>query len=295
MSDQRAFRGIWIPRELWLTDKLSLQEKVMLVEIDSLQHPERGCFKSNRKLAEFFQLSPSRVSAIVSSLTEKGMVRVEQVREDKRVIERRIYMAGSLADLFSGQYPEGGWSGSSEKGGQDPEGGWSGSSEERGSVRGVQKEGSSADQRDALNEAFELFWKAGMVKVGKNKARAKFELLVRDGKEEPDAFARMLARDVKARLAAQVFGFDRLHPTTYLNGERWNDEIVGQDLPHNVRSFDEYRQGADVEVKRGPVRGRPIPYGSTQPDDDGILTLPDGTRCHVEDWDAGTVTWGDQA
>ncbi len=154
---------------------------------------------------------------------------------------------------------------------------------------------SNADQRGALNEAFELFWTAGMVKVGKAKAKAKFEKLVRDGKEEPDALARKLARDVKARLAAQVFGFDRLHPTTYLNGERWNDEVVQGDLPPNVRSFDEHRQRSDVEVKRGPVRGRPIPYGSTQPDDDGILTLPDGTRCHVDDWDAGTVTWEDQA
>lgn len=236
MSEQRAFRGIWIPRELWLTDRLSLQEKVMVVEIDSLQHPERGCFKSNRKLAEFFQLSASRVSAIISSLAEKGIIRVEQVRDGKRVVERRIYMVAPLAILFGGQETEQGWSGSSEKGGQDPEGGWSGSSEERGSVRGVQEEGNPIDQREALNEAFELFWDAGMVKVGKAKAKAKFEKLVRDGKEDPDVFARKLARDVKARLAAQVFGFDRLHPTTYLNGERWNDEIIG-DLPDNVRSF----------------------------------------------------------
>jgi len=63
----------------------------------------------------------------------------------------------------------------------------------------------------------------------------------------------------------------------------------------NVADIYEHRQRADVEVKRGPVRGRPIPYGSTQPDDDGILILPDGTRCHVDDWDAGTVEWGDQA
>ena len=50
MSDERAFRGVWIPAEIWLNRELSLQEKVMLIEIDSLQHPQKGCFKSNKKL-----------------------------------------------------------------------------------------------------------------------------------------------------------------------------------------------------------------------------------------------------
>lgn len=294
MSDTRAFRGVWIPAGLWLNRDLSLQEKVMLVEIDSLQHPERGCFKSNSKLAEFFGLSTSRISAIISSLSEKGFVRVDQVREGKRVIERRIFMVKPLGLQFGVQETEQGWSGNKANPSQDAEGGWSGSSEGRGSVRGVQEEGNPNDNRAAMNDAFELFWTAGMVKVGKAKAKAKFEKLVRDSKEEPEAFARKLVRDVKARMAAQVFGFDRLHPTTYLNGERWNDEVVQGDLPPNVRSFDEHRQRADVEVKRGPVRGRPIPYGSTQPDEDGILTLPDGTRCHVDDWDSGNVAWEGQ-
>ncbi len=32
----RAFKGIWIPKEIWLTDDLSTLEKVFLSEIDSL-------------------------------------------------------------------------------------------------------------------------------------------------------------------------------------------------------------------------------------------------------------------
>ena len=55
MSEERAFRGVWIPADIWLNRELSLQEKVMLIEIDSLQHPQKGCFKSNKKLAEFAQ------------------------------------------------------------------------------------------------------------------------------------------------------------------------------------------------------------------------------------------------
>ena len=91
-TDYRAFRGIWIPAEVWLSPDMTLQEKVMLVEINSLQHPERGCFKSNKALAEFFQLSASRVTEVIASLAMKGLVRVELIRNGKQVIERHIFM-----------------------------------------------------------------------------------------------------------------------------------------------------------------------------------------------------------
>lgn len=93
MSNERAFRGIWIPAELWLNEDLNLQEKVMLAEIDSLQHPTRGCFKTNKKFAEFFKLSASRVSEVISSLAKKGYVRINNVREGKQVVERQIFIA----------------------------------------------------------------------------------------------------------------------------------------------------------------------------------------------------------
>ena len=92
-ADYRAFRGIWIPAEVWISKEMTLQEKVMLVEINSLQHPERGCFKSNRALAEFFQLSISRVSEIIASLDRKGLVRVDLIRDGRQVVERRIFMS----------------------------------------------------------------------------------------------------------------------------------------------------------------------------------------------------------
>ena len=91
MNDMiRQFRGVWIPREVWLNRELSLTEKVMLVEIESLQDEVRGCFASNAHFAEFFALSNSRVSEIVSSLAEKGLIDVRMIREGKRVVERQI-------------------------------------------------------------------------------------------------------------------------------------------------------------------------------------------------------------
>jgi hypothetical protein len=89
----RRFQGVWIPAELWKNQTLSITEKVMLVEIGSLEDDARGCYASNAKFAEFFNLSISRVSEIISGLAEKGLVSVEQIRDGVRVVERRIRLA----------------------------------------------------------------------------------------------------------------------------------------------------------------------------------------------------------
>lgn len=79
-----------------------------------------------------------------------------------------------------------------------------------------------------IEHAFEsVFWCAGMVKTGKQKAaqsfKSQFQSWRKDTGGTPDEFARMLAEDIAVRKGRQ-FGFDSLHPSTYLNGKRWNDE-----------------------------------------------------------------------
>ena len=75
MSENRDFKGVWIPKEVWLNDKLSLVEKCLLVEIDSLDKGEKGCFASNEYLANFFNLSESRMANIISDLKKRGYLR----------------------------------------------------------------------------------------------------------------------------------------------------------------------------------------------------------------------------
>jgi hypothetical protein len=42
----RDFKGVWIPKDVWLDHNLTWMEKLLLVEIDSLD-AEKGCFASN--------------------------------------------------------------------------------------------------------------------------------------------------------------------------------------------------------------------------------------------------------
>lgn len=124
-STKRNFKGVWIPREIWLSSELSLQEKVLLVEIDSLcSAGPRGCWATNKHFSEFMGLSKPRITALISSLSEKGFVTVSMKKEGNRVVERNIFTTRKCR--FGGQFTDY----AREKGGQFPDGGWSGSNEE---------------------------------------------------------------------------------------------------------------------------------------------------------------------
>ena len=58
----REFKGVWIPKEVWIDDKLTWMEKLFLTEIDSLDN-EKHCFASNKYFEEFLILSNGRVAA----------------------------------------------------------------------------------------------------------------------------------------------------------------------------------------------------------------------------------------
>jgi hypothetical protein len=74
MKENRDFKGVWIPKDIWLNTNLSIIEKVLLVEIDSLDNSDRGCFASNEYLAKFVQLSEGRVANIISNLKKRGFI-----------------------------------------------------------------------------------------------------------------------------------------------------------------------------------------------------------------------------
>jgi len=74
---QRGFRGIWIPREIWLHEGLSWLEKILAAEIDSLDNEELGgCTASNAYLAEKFGVSERHITRAIKKLTEHELTTV---------------------------------------------------------------------------------------------------------------------------------------------------------------------------------------------------------------------------
>lgn len=87
---ERAFKGVWIPKEIWLDENLNWVEKVLLVEIDSLDNDE-GCWASNAYFADFFNISKDRISKLITELQRKGYVSVTLIYKDgTKQVEKRI-------------------------------------------------------------------------------------------------------------------------------------------------------------------------------------------------------------
>ena len=85
---------------------------------------------------------------------------------------------------------------------------------------------SESDKGNDINKAFDKFWVSGMTKQNKQGALKSFIKQYKESKQEIDVFTGYLINDVQKRVAANVFGFDKMHPTTYLNQKRWHDDIV---------------------------------------------------------------------
>lgn len=77
------------------------------------------------------------------------------------------------------------------------------------------------------DELFDIFWDAGLRKAGsKKKARKAFDRAIKESGMTGEVFTRFVVADIRERKALNQYGFDRLHPSTYLNGERWEDELI---------------------------------------------------------------------
>lgn len=85
----RDFKGIWIPREIWVSKEMTMQEKVFLAEIHSLDN-EQGCIASNAYFAEFFGLSKSSVTRVISSLVDKGFCKVNLIYKNNKEVDKRV-------------------------------------------------------------------------------------------------------------------------------------------------------------------------------------------------------------
>ena len=89
MNENRDFKGIWIPKEIWLDTRLTALDKIILAEIDSLDN-EDGCWASNDYIAEFCQCSRAKVTASVSKLISLGFITVASFDGRKRVLRSRL-------------------------------------------------------------------------------------------------------------------------------------------------------------------------------------------------------------
>lgn len=83
---ERDFKGVWIPKEIWLDTRLNALDKIILTEIMSLDCEEHGCYATNEYLAEFCQCTQTKVSTTISKLINLEYIYVESFNGRTRIL-----------------------------------------------------------------------------------------------------------------------------------------------------------------------------------------------------------------
>ena len=90
-NSHRDFKGIWIPREIWLNQQLLPLEKCLWGEIHSLHsRKKKGCFASREYLADFFGVSERYIKKMLSHLREMDLVEDVSFNGRQKVIRAKI-------------------------------------------------------------------------------------------------------------------------------------------------------------------------------------------------------------
>ena len=86
----QKLKGLWISAGILLNKELSDKEKIILAMISYLSEETGSCFASNEYIANIVNVTPERVSKIISSLKVKEYVRVKlKYKTDSKEIEER--------------------------------------------------------------------------------------------------------------------------------------------------------------------------------------------------------------
>lgn len=92
--NMRDFKGVWIPKEIWFDKRMTMLDKGILMEIDSLDNKD-GCKASNEYLADFCGCSDSNVSKTITLLKNLGYIYQESFDGRTRVLRSNL---GKLYD-----------------------------------------------------------------------------------------------------------------------------------------------------------------------------------------------------
>ena len=199
----RDFKGVWIPKEVWLDGRLSMLDKGILTEIDSLDMGDDGCFASNEHLAEFCQCGLTKVSTSISKLIDLGYIYVASFDGRKRFLKSRL--SKSERQTFKNCKAD------SQK------------VKDSNTSNNPPNKPLNSITSDSDLTGFIEFWKNYPNKVKKSSAIAAWKA----GKLEK--IADRIIADVKLRKDTEWKGQDIHgipHPTTYLHQKRWEDETA---------------------------------------------------------------------
>jgi hypothetical protein len=98
----RDFKGIWIPREVWLHPSLKWYDKIVLMEVDSFTRRGADCFFSDKHLADFVGVSERSIRTSITRLIDEGLLEHQGFDGRKRFLRSLLPTYTARAADLSG-------------------------------------------------------------------------------------------------------------------------------------------------------------------------------------------------
>lgn len=203
--------------------------KLVLMKLADNANDQGECWPSYQHIADQCEIDRSTVRKHIKGLEEQGFLRIEN-RDGPKGNSSNLYFL-NLSPVGRDSTPVGPKSTGVGPESTPPVGPESTRTSHSSEPVNEPVNEPLSEKSTGAPEAFELFWKSSLKNGSKKKAGELFAAYCKRTKTEPMALAAILVNDTAARKKANQFGFDKLHVTTYLNQERWNDNMPAGDKP----------------------------------------------------------------
>lgn len=224
MAKQKPGYYAVIPAEVRYDAELPPNAKLLYGEISALLSDEGYCYASNQYFADLFQLTTRTVSDLVAKLQDRGHISVVIRHNDKgKVVRREIRCTVSLRhaqpveEIF--HTPRKNLPGGIEENFQ-----YTNTSNTNLNIprdAQVAVSGGNEQGQATAPEPFDQFWSAYPLKKSKKDARKAFAKV----KAPLDTLLAALERQKKTPDWTKDGGRYIPYASTWLNGERWEDEV----------------------------------------------------------------------
>jgi DNA-binding transcriptional ArsR family regulator len=229
-----AFKGVWIPAEIWECEELTWMEKCLCAEIYALDGPD-GCYASNAHFAMRFGSSEKSISNQIAKLRKMGLVLITSFDGRVRRLRAGLIAPQDVIDEIEKEIREG-KSASTRQWMQAPppsEGSVNppvDRSKQRVPKRDTHTGGAAAETEfgdadgNPPESLFDTFWRLYPRHTGKEAARKSW--IRQDLNRKGDLVIAALTDQKRAGMFRTEEPRFIPHPATWLNQARWEDEIT---------------------------------------------------------------------
>jgi hypothetical protein len=246
MTTERAFLGVWIPKEIYLHKGLTPTEKLLMAEITSFS--KNGvCFASNEHFSEFLGVSKNHVSKLITKLSRLNLIKVKLIyKKGTKEVDKRVIYPICINDdtpnhtgvdpLIIEDYTP-------NHTGVDPIGVddyYKEHIKEQDKEQDKDKKIYKKENSPAIVSEFEDLWKLYPRKIGKKKAFDSFKKARKIKKIPYEIIENGLYRYIRY---LEQQGTDEqyiMHGSTWFNQEKWQDEYILTGIQQKPKDIAEY-------------------------------------------------------